>query len=247
MTMNLLGSSEAAVMIGWKIWSKSMSIGKGDILEPYVIKEPLSNKGGMSRLFLAEHRGRPQYKAVIKVHLTGDDHRVAFQDLLKKEARILKSLHHPGIVRIYPLRIDRKTVYTARAHNHKEQPWYLALEYINGKSLAECVDRVANKFPLEWGIELFYQLLVIVNFMHKLGYAHCDLKPANVLLRYPPNPNQVPSPVLIDFGSASPIGRLERLTASIRYSPPEVLMAMDREDIPLEALSLRPDKIDIWA
>ncbi len=39
---------------------------------------------------------------------------------------------------------------------------------------------------------------------------------------------------------------VERLTASLRYSPPEVLLAMERKDEQMQK-SILPDKVDIWS
>ncbi|MCA9994779.1 MAG: serine/threonine protein kinase [Anaerolineales bacterium] len=224
-----------------------MSLRPGDIFGPYTVERPLSDEGGMSQVLLAYDTERTQYKAALKVQLSQNDNSAAFQDLLRHESNILQTLRHPGIVRIFPLRIDSRVTYTARAAMQTERPWYFAMEYIAGASLDQYTKQI-GRFPLSWTIELFYQLLVTIDFIHGQGYAHCDLKPQNIMFRQEPQRQQTPAPILIDFGSATELKRgVQQLAASIRYSPPEVILALDRKDIPARALLTHPQKIDIWA
>lgn len=223
-----------------------MTIQSGEILGNYQIEKHLSKKGATSQIFLAKNNERPELHAALKVHLTNDNR---YQDLLRKEADVLSRLHHPGVVRIYPQYINGRVVYEARADLHRDQPWYFVMEHITGPSLDQLIDKqIIKKYPIAWIIELFYQLLTIVNFLHKAGYAHCDLKPSNILLRYPPSATQIPYPVLVDFGSVTSIkSSPANLAGTILYLPPEAIMLVVRSDITPKELSLRPDKVDIWS
>jgi serine/threonine protein kinase len=220
----------------------------GAVIGPYTLRKSLSEEGGMSQVFLASDTERPDRYAVIKVQLADEHKGAAFQDLLRQEAQLLRRVRHPGVIRIYPLRIDNRVSYVARAYDYANQPWYFAMEYVSsGKTLDKYLKRI-KKFPVEWGVELFYQLLVTIEYLHQQGYAHCDLKPQNVILRRAPDVNEVPEPVLIDFGSAAIIRQgIKQLSASIRYSPPEVVMALERSDINASHLITDPAKIDVWA
>lgn len=224
-----------------------MSFRAGDQIDAYIVERSLSDSGGMSQIFLARHRDKEQLKAAIKVQLLEEENSQTYQELLRQEAEYLSLLRHPGIVHIYSQRVANRVTYTARAHEHKGQPWYFAMEYVKGNNLSTYI-KTLSKMPLEWGIELFYQLLLAVHFIHQSGYAHCDLKPNNILLRAAPALNEIPRPVLIDFGSMSEIGKgMAQLTASLHYSPPEVILAMERKDIPHNEIRLHPEKIDVWA
>lgn len=225
-----------------------MAFQTGDIIGPFTISKSLSTEGGMSNVYLANDTERPYHIAALKIQMTHEEKGAVFQDLLRQEAEILQHLRHPGIVRIYPLRIDNRVAYAARAYDYNNQPWYYAMEYISKGISLESYIKTINKFPVEWIIELFYQLLVTVEYVHLRGYAHGDLKPQNMLLRYPPAANETPLPVLIDFGSATLIRQgVRQLSASIRYSPPEVVLALERQDISPEKLIAQPEKIDVWA
>lgn len=199
----------------------------------------------MSKIFLVQDTER-RYRAVVKVSLTKDENSTIQQDMLRRETLVLTKLRHPGIVRIFPLPIGRYMTYTARALTHPDKPWFYAMEYLGHGSLGDLATVIAGKYPLMWTIELFYQLVTTVHFMHQNRFAHCDLKPQNILFRYSPDPRQTPVVVLVDFGSVAPNFQIEQLTASVRYSPPEVLLALKRSDLDLSDAGIQADKVDIW-
>ena len=85
----------------------------------------------------------------------------------EREARILAQLQHPGIVKIHEVGWHR-----GRA--------YLALEYIDGGSLA---DRIAVQLlPVREASRLVRELALAVEFAHQHGVIHRDLKPGNILV-----------------------------------------------------------------
>lgn len=223
-----------------------MHLTHGDTIGPYVIDRSLS-QGGMSYIYLASPCERPYYKVVLKLNAT---EKSTFQDLLRREADHLAALRHPSIVRIYPLRLpnNKRVVYQARAKDQPNRPWYFAMEYIAGGGLDAHLLPI-TRLPINWRIELFYQLLLAVQFMHDHGYAHCDLKPENILLRERPRLDRVPQPVLIDLGSISNINRRDRLTNTPNYAPPELIQAASEpQNSTLQAPELLPPgKGDIWA
>jgi eukaryotic-like serine/threonine-protein kinase len=226
----------------------SVNLRNGDRIGPYVVSKLLADNGGMSQIYLANEFDRPSISVAIKLNLPAGDNRNAYQDLLRKETRFLQLFRHPGVVRIFPVRMDKYITYEARVDIQDRDYWYFVMEYIDSENLGNLTKRLVEKMPLEWRIELFYQLLVIVQYLHRSGFGHCDLKPDNFLLREAAVLNRIPQPVLIDFGCTAQIGRpMDQLAASLRYSPPEVILAMQREDIPPQNFPLYPDKIDIWA
>ena len=222
-----------------------MQLNNGDTVGPYIIEQVIS-QGGMSHIYLAVDAGKPHYRVALKFNAS---EKSAFQDLLRREADVLATVRHPNIVRIYPLRLqEKKVVYQARAKDVPSRPWYFSMEYVAGGGLEEYMPRMMQ-FPIPWRIELFYQVLIAVHFMHGAGYGHCDLKPENILLRERPRADRLPQPVLIDLGSVSSIGRRERLTVTPDYAPPELIRAArDPENRSLlEPESLPPAKGDVWA
>ncbi|HET9767675.1 MAG TPA: serine/threonine-protein kinase, partial [Thermoanaerobaculia bacterium] len=137
-------------------------------------------RGGMGRVFLAEQE-EAEFRRTVALKLlrrpAGD------ADSLRRfraEARILATLEHPGIARLYD------------AGRGEDGGLYLALEYVAGDDLLSFVrsrglDRRAR-------VELFVQVLDAVDFAHRRLVVHRDLKPANVIV------DAEGRPKLLDFG-----------------------------------------------
>ncbi len=224
-----------------------MEVTQGAVIGDFTIDEELATgkeEGGMSQTFLAHETVRPRYKVVLKMNKSIGKRASDYQNLLKREASMLQQLRHPNIVRIYPIRARRSPAYFARLIPHDQAPWYYLMEYIPEKSLEFYKPHIA-RLSLEWRIELFYQLLSTVHYMHTHDIAHGDIKPQNILFRTPPRESEFPTPVIIDFGSASPVSGVDNLTASLRYSPPEILDAIKQNQLPKSGI--RADKVDIWS
>ncbi len=225
----------------------------GNIVGPFRIERALPKNGGMSELYVAYYPEKPDYKVALKLNrvspTTDETQRNIYKDLLRKEVRLLRELRHPGIVRIYPfaLKPDDKVTYEARTIVANCDVWYYAMEYLPGGTLENNLP-VISQMPVEWVVELFYQLAITLQYMNRQQYAHCDLKPENIMLREPPDPGKSPQPILIDFGCVERIDQIvETPCATPTYSPPEVLLAMQRADLNLTELQIHPDKIDIWS
>jgi serine/threonine protein kinase len=74
--------------------------------------------------------------------------------------------------------------------------------------------------------------------MHEAGYAHRDVKPANIL--WLPGENCW---ALIDFASAARIGGRVPLSFSLTYAAPEVVHAVELQ---AEEVEVFP-QVDVWA
>ncbi len=105
-----------------------------------------------------------------------------FDQAFTDEAKTLAKLHHPNIVQLY------------ETGSTPEGQAYLALEWIDGKSLAEELD---SGLPA-WreSAELLIKAAEAVHFAHQSGIVHRDLKPGNILL----TSNGIPK--VSDFGLA---------------------------------------------
>ncbi|MCD8304571.1 MAG: protein kinase [Prevotellaceae bacterium] len=96
-----------------------------------------------------------------------------------REARNLSRLRHPNIVRVVEAFEANGTV-------------YYAMEYINGGSLDDYILRHGRLSEQET-VRLAREICSALQFMHKNGMLHLDLKPLNIMLRDG-------HAVLIDFG-----------------------------------------------
>ena len=102
-------------------------------------------------------------------------------DRFRREAEAIARLQHPHIVQIHEI------------GEHEGRP-YLALEYVDGDSLARHID--ATPQPAIRSAEIVAILARAIHEAHCLGIIHRDLKPANVLL------TAAGEPKITDFGLA---------------------------------------------
>lgn len=103
-------------------------------------------------------------------------------ELFIDEARLLAKVEHPNIVRVLNVFVSNNTA-------------YMVMGYEEGESLEAVLER---RRTLEHG-ELLRFLIPVLNGVekvHNAGFVHCDVTPANILLR------KDGSPVLLDFGAA---------------------------------------------
>ncbi|WIG94641.1 serine/threonine protein kinase [Myxococcus sp. SDU36] len=139
-------------------------------------------EGGFARVFLGEKQGR---RSAIKVAR----HREASGDIRQTHARTMRELtallllEHPNIVRV-------------QGHGFTESGnVYLALDYVEGWTLAEWAER---KHPtVRELLAVFEKLAAALSYMHGRGILHRDLKLSNVLVR-----KRDGEPILIDFSCA---------------------------------------------
>jgi len=174
------------------------------IAENYRIERSLSESGGMASVFLAGKVNDPKLRLAMKFARTGNNGPTHEDKLLERESELLQKWdwRHPGVVRLYPIeRADRHSEYRLKAIEVQDHPYFIVMEYLRGESLTKNRSQIRN-FPLEWKLELFYQILQAVSFIHQKGYGHRDIKPDNIMFRVPIAIDQVPQPVLIDFALA---------------------------------------------
>jgi serine/threonine-protein kinase len=155
----------------------------GDRLGAWRLVERLAS-GGMGTVFVAE-RDDASYRRRVAIKLL--KHRSsAHAERLAGERQILAELAHPNIARLY----DGGTTPAGLP--------YLVMEFVDGVPLDRyCSERQPD---LDARLTLFLSILRTVQAAHARLIVHCDLKPANVLVR------DDGEPVLLDFGVARLVG-----------------------------------------
>lgn len=144
------------------------------------------------------------------VSLVDEGRRDSFDWALRnflREARLLASLAHPGIARVFSYFSANNTV-------------YYVTEYIDGPSAAHLVQDYARHglaIPQEAFFALMVRLLDALDYIHDKRLLHCDIKPDNILI------TEAGLPVLIDFGAAHEQGVLsdDGYVESPGFTPPE--------------------------
>ncbi len=99
------------------------------------------------------------------------------------EARTIHRFRHPNVVHV-------------RRNFEANGTAYLAMEYVEGDSLADILKERGRLRPDEWR-PILDGLLDGLAHVHSHDYLHRDIKPGNILIR-----DEDSAPVLIDFGSA---------------------------------------------
>lgn len=167
-----------------QIASRGSAINIGTELNQTYCIDELLGVGGMGEVFKGHNiqTGDPVAIKIVLPEFAKDE---MILELFRKEARILNHLSHDAIVRYYVFSIERSI----------GRP-YLAMEYVDGQSLAEHV----RKQPLkaEDGIELLRRLADGLHKAHDAGVIHRDMSPDNVIL---PG-GAVSKAKIIDFGIA---------------------------------------------
>ncbi|MEO1129928.1 MAG: protein kinase [Planctomycetota bacterium] len=156
-------------------------------LGPFVLQREIG-RGGMGVVYLG-HDTRLDRAVAIKAmpeHLATDPDRLA---RFEREARTLAQLTHPNVAGIYGV----------EEHDGLR---YLVLEYVEGETLAERLDR--GPLPLDEAMDFAMQIASGIEAAHDAGVVHRDLKPGNVIVT-PEGQAKV-----LDFGLA----RSEETTSS---------------------------------
>jgi serine/threonine protein kinase/tetratricopeptide (TPR) repeat protein len=124
-------------------------------------------EGGMGTVYLADERslGRRVAIKIISGKLATDaQSRARFM----REARSMATIEHANVIRVY-------------AFGEVEAMPYLAMEYIDGETLADRIRR-SGKLSVEDSVRLMRQILLALEAAWEKGIVHRDIKPSNILL-----------------------------------------------------------------
>lgn len=143
--------------------------------------------GGLSAIYVARQRDGTRViikEAVVPADASEETSQKA-HELFQREARLLQSLEHPGVARVFD-------------HFVEGGRNYMVLEYIPGKDLRQLVTNCGAQHTdtvLHWAREI----AAIMIYLHSIDppIVHRDLTPDNLVLR---NDGTI---TLIDFGAAN--------------------------------------------
>ena len=124
---------------------------------------------------------------------------------VKLEIKILRSFHHPNIIRLYDILESSNSL-------------FIVMEYLAGGELYNVIEQ--QRLTEDQARMYFIQILSGLEYIHGKGYAHRDIKPENLLLDIEGNVK------IGDFGLSNfltPGEFLKTQCGSPNYAAPEVI------------------------
>ena len=180
----------------------------------------LLGSGGMGEVYLVQHPRLPRQDAlkVLRPDVSSD---TSFRERFIREADLAAGLRHPHIVGIH----DRG--------EHDGQLW-IAMDYIDGTDAAQLMQqRYPAGMPAELAIPIITAVASALDYAHKKGLLHRDVKPANIIVADLDTDDR--SVFLADFGIARPLDDISGITTTnmtvgtVAYAAPEQLMGEEMD------------------
>jgi beta-lactam-binding protein with PASTA domain len=139
----------------------------GELFDGRYRLERKCGSGGMADVYLAtdESLGRSVAIKILSDRYAQDD---GFVERFRREASAAAGLNHPNIVSVY----DR---------GEAEGTYYIAMEYLDGPTLK---DEILRRAPLPEAEAIGWatQVLDALDFAHRRGVIHRDVKPHNMMI-----------------------------------------------------------------
>lgn len=177
----------------------------------YVIEEPVG-RGGMGVVYRGRHEKLPRVVAIKSINPRGTHDLRRLRHRFEREAYVQAQLDHPGVVKIYDYIVS-------------EQTYFIVMEFVDGRSLAQCIAEHPGGLGTERALDLFEQILVAVSYAHTFvyrdesgtthqGIVHRDLKPPNIMVT---DGDRIK---VTDFGIVKLVGASATDTSKIAYGSP---------------------------
>ena len=186
-----------------------MSLQPGTPIGKYVVRRKLA-EGGMAEIYLCSVRGAEGFEKDVVIKrirsFLADD--TQFVEMFIAEAKLGQRLNHANIVQIFDF-------------NKHEDTYYLAMEYVRGRSLWDLRRRsreVMMPLPPTLVAQIGSEVARGLHYAHRLGLVHRDVTPHNVLLSFEG------AVKLADFGIAKAGNKLTSpgiLKGKFAYMSPE--------------------------
>lgn len=144
-------------------------LGRGATSVVYLARDPFGNREVAIKVI------KPQ--PLLDTDLTR-----RYRKVFLNEAALVGKLFHPHILAIYDAFSD-------------DDVSYIVMEFVDGRTLEYYCD-VAELLPISQVVEIIFKCSLALAFAQRHGVIHCDIKPANILIREDTNIK------ISDFGAA---------------------------------------------
>jgi len=191
----------------------------GKAFGPYKVLDKIG-EGGMAVVYRGVQESLDRYVAikVLRTELSADQEFIA---RFRQEALAVAQLSHPNILHVYD---------AGKANDR----YYIAMAYVEGGTLKDLLRQ--GPLEIESACSIGSQMADALDYAHRHGLIHRDVKPSNVLLTGDGRP------LLTDFGIAKALYEAQQLTRTgISIGTPEYMA-------PEQASEQPPDgRTDIYA
>lgn len=194
----------------------------GKTLEDNLLIEELLGAGGMGVTYRACQKTLMRdlcVKFLLPQYVTDPNTFARF----KREALVLTSLKHPGIVQCY-------------FYGQADRIFpYFAMEYVRGSTLRSVIETANRRLNWQQVCDVMAQACAALGHAHSQGFVHRDVKPENIMI-VEGTQNQIK---LLDFGLAGIVGsnrgdltETGLIVGSVPYMAPETFNgASEREQV----------------
>ena len=171
----------------------------------YTVQEKIG-EGNLFSVYRCEDKIEDRQVA-IKVLLPQYASNRMFAERLLVEAQAMIGISHPGIVEVYDC-------------GEEEGNYFVVMEYIRGVDLKERIRRNAP-FTLTTAVDVGLAICDVLDFAHKRGFVHGDLRPGNILVT-PEGQIKLTNFWVGNAVNSSQSIRTNAMMRSVHYMSPEV-------------------------